>query len=68
MCKKAELNIIRLHDLRHSCASHLLSNANGISVSPIAVAKYLGHSVDMLLKTYAHMLPSGEEEIMNKFI
>ena len=65
--KKAELPKIRLHDLRHSCASHLLSNANGVSVSPIAVAKYLGHTVDMLLKTYAHMLPSGKEEIIKKF-
>lgn len=65
--KTAKLPMIRLHDLRHSCASHLLSNANGASVSPIAVAKYLGHNVDMLLKTYAHILPSGEEEIVKKF-
>ena len=43
-------------------ASHLLSNANGTGVSPIVVAKYLVHTVDMLLKTYAHMLPRGKEE------
>ena len=64
---KAELPEIRIHDLRHSCASHLLSNENGQAVSPVAVAKYLGHTVEMLLTTYAHILPNGEEEIVKKF-
>ena len=65
--KKAELPEIRIHDLRHSCASHLLSNENGQAISPVAVSKYLGHSVEMLLKTYAHILPNGETEIVKKF-
>lgn len=65
--KAADLPIIRIHDLRHSCASHLLSNADGVNLSPIAVAKYLGHTVEMLLKTYAHMLPNDDLRIANKF-
>ena len=66
MRKKVELSIIRLHDLRHSQVTYLAMQAIQ-SVSPIVVAKYLGHTVDMLLKTYAHMLPSGKEEIIKKF-
>lgn len=65
--RSANLPVIRIHDLRHSCASHLLSNENGNAVSPVAVAKYLGHTVETLLRTYAHILPNGETEIIRKF-
>lgn len=45
---------IRIHDLRHSCASLLISR--GVSI--VAVARRLGHSsVEETLNTYAHMLP-----------
>lgn len=63
----AELPDIRMHDLRHSCASFLLSSGTGKSLSPVIVAKYLGHTVEMLLSTYAHVLPNGENEIVEKF-
>ena len=65
--RKTDLPKIRIHDLRHSCASHLLSTENGKSISPVAVAKYLGHTVEVLLSTYAHMLPNAEMEIVEKF-
>ena len=49
---------IRVHDLRHSCASFLLSQ--GIDV--VTVSKRLGHSnVAQTLNTYAHVMPSSEQ-------
>lgn len=65
--EKADLPPIRIHDLRHSCASWLLSSENGAPVSPVIVANFLGHTVDMLLSTYAHCLPNSDEEILRKF-
>lgn len=54
----AGLPRIRVHDLRHSCASYLLSQ--GLDV--ITVSKRLGHAdVTTTLNTYAHLMPSSEE-------
>lgn len=53
----------RVYDLRHGCASLLLS----IGVSPTEVARRLGHSVQMLFTVYAHWL-SDEVEHANKLI
>ncbi|GCE18570.1 site-specific integrase [Dictyobacter kobayashii] len=56
---KAELPIIRFHDLRHSVASLLL--ASGIHVK--IVQELLGHSqVSITLDTYSHVLPSLQKE------
>lgn len=59
---KAELPRIRIHDLRHSCASLLISEGATI----IAVANRLGHSnIEQTLNTYSHMMPKDEENILN---
>lgn len=48
---------IRVHDLRHSCASLLISR--GVSI--VAVSKRLGHaSIEQTLQTYTHLLPDDE--------
>lgn len=53
---------IRVHDLRHSCASLLISR--GISI--VAVSRQLGHKdVEQTLNTYAHMLPDDTTAIYN---
>ena len=45
---------IRLHDLRHSCATLLLSR----NVNPKIVQELLGHAnIGMTLDTYSHILP-----------
>ena len=50
---------IRFHDLRHTAASLMLMNG----VSPIIVAKRLGHSkISMTLDVYGHLIP----EMQNK--
>ncbi len=55
---------IRIHDLRHSCASLLISR--GVSI--VAVARRLGHSsVEETLNTYAHMLPDDNRLSLDAF-
>jgi integrase len=48
---------LRFHDLRHSHGSLLL--AAGVSI-PVVAAR-LGHSPDVLLRTYAHAIETHEE-------
>ncbi len=61
--KKAGLPDIRFHELRHSAASFLLS----MGVHPKVVQEILGHStISMTLDTYSHVLPSMQQEAMDK--
>lgn len=54
LLKKAGLPPIRFHDLRHTCATLLLSKG----VHPKVVADVLGHaSVTITLDTYSHVMP-----------
>ncbi len=54
---KVGLDQVRLHDLRHSCASFLLA----AGASPRTVMKTLGHSqISLTMNTYAHVLPELE--------
>ena len=60
-CINAGVPIIRIHDLRHSNASLLISS--GVSI--VAVSKRLGHStVEQTLNTYSHMMPDDQTMIM----
>ncbi|WP_207957067.1 site-specific integrase [Rubrobacter tropicus] len=50
----AGLPVIRLHDLRHTCATLLLAG----NVNPKIVQEMLGHAtVAITLDTYSHVLP-----------
>lgn len=50
-----QLRRIRLHDLRHGCATLLLTQ----DVNPRVVMEMLGHSqISLTLNTYSHVLPS----------
>ena len=52
---------IRIHDLRHSCATYLISQ--GINI--VAVSKRLGHSsVEQTLNTYAHLFDADKEKML----
>lgn len=54
---------IRLHDLRHSCATLMLAQG----VSPRVVMDTLGHSqISLTLNTYSHVLPAMQEEAASK--
>jgi integrase len=56
--RRAGLDHIELKDLRHWAATHLV--ASGVDIKTIAGR--LGHSPQVLLKTYAHRLPARDEQ------
>jgi integrase len=57
--RKARLPMIRLHDLRHSCATLQLA----AGVQPKVVQENLGHAkVSTTLDLYAHVMPSTRRE------
>lgn len=55
---------IRLHDLRHSHASLLISK---LGAQPLQVAQRLGHErIQTTLGTYSHMYPNQARELANQ--
>lgn len=59
-CKKAGVPRIRVHDLRHSHASYLLSN--GVNI--VILSRRLGHEkVQTTLNIYCHIYPSSEDRL-----
>jgi integrase len=63
VCKIAKLSGVRIHDLRHSFASHLVSS--GISL-PI-IGKLLGHTQQQTTARYAHLADNPQREAANRF-
>jgi integrase len=59
LLKKAGLpHTVRFHDLRHTCATLLLSK----NVNPKVVSEMLGHAnVTVTLDTYSHVLPHMQD-------
>ena len=54
---------IRLYDLRHTCATLLLAGGTNAKI----VSERLGHaSIVMTLDTYAHVLPTMQEDAAKK--
>lgn len=61
--KEAGLPVIRLHDLRHSCASFLI---NQLRVPITSVSKYLGHeNPQITLSVYSHFYKEQLDNIAN---
>ncbi len=59
LLKHAGLPRMRFHDLRHTCATLLLTK----NVNPKVVSEMLGHaSIAITLDTYAHVLPNMQNE------
>ena len=57
--KRAGLSGITWHSLRHYHASTLLS----AGVSPALVAERLGHDIQTLMRTYAHVIRADDERV-----
>jgi integrase len=58
LLRRSGLPKIRFHDLRHTCATLLLSK----NVNPKVVSEMLGHaSIAITLDTYSHVLPNMQE-------
>ena len=63
LLKKAGLPDIRLHDLRHSAATLLLS----VGVHPKVVQEILGHSqISITMDVYSHVLPGMQHDAMSR--
>ena len=61
--KRAGLTWVRLHDLRHACATFLLLTG----ASPRTVMETLGHSqIALTMNTYAHVLPQVERDAIDQ--
>lgn len=61
--KKAGIREMRLHDIRHTYASLLLSNGE----SPVYVKEQLGHSgIDITVDIYGHLIPSSNRGAVNR--
>jgi integrase len=59
LLKHAGLPEIRFHDLRHTCATLLLTR----NVNPKIVSEMLGHaSIAITLDTYSHVLPNMRDQ------
>lgn len=58
LTKRAGLPVIRFHDCRHTAASIMLSHG----IPPVIVAGMLGHSLSILMTTYAHYIPGSQDE------
>ncbi len=53
------------HGLRHTAATHMVRHAADIG-EVRAAADLLGHSPDMLMKTYAHVMPESIRTLTDK--
>ena len=48
---------VRFHDLRHTCASHLVMGSWGVQLSLEEVREWLGHADVTTTQRYAHLAP-----------
>ena len=63
LLRRAGVRWVRLHDLRHTCASLLL--AQGVPAR--VVMETLGHSaIAVTMNTYSHVLPSLQREAADR--
>ncbi len=59
LLKRAGLPPVRFHDLRHTCATLLLTR----NVNPKIVSEMLGHAtIAITLDTYSHVLPNMRDQ------
>jgi integrase len=65
LVKKAGVPRLTSHGLRHTAATHMVRHASDIGEIR-AAADILGHSPDMLMRTYAHALPESVRTVTDK--
>ncbi|MFB5068322.1 MAG: site-specific integrase [Aerococcus sanguinicola] len=60
LAKHAGVKKIRIHDLRHSHASHLIN----LGVNALTIQERLGHkNIETTLNTYSHLYPTKQAEV-----
>lgn len=63
----AELPRLTSHGLRHTAATHMVQGARDVGELR-AIADLLGHSPEMLMNTYAHVLPQSQTAVVDRII
>ena len=63
-CNIAKVKLIRLHDLRHSFVSMMISLGGSIPI----VADLISDSIEVVSKTYAHLYMSDKEKLISKIL
>lgn len=59
-CEVSGVRKIKVHELRHSHASHLIE----LGVSPLTISERLGHEdIKTTLNTYSHLYPNKQSEV-----
>jgi integrase len=62
-CGRAEVPVVRLHDLRHTCVTLLLS----LGVPPRVVMEIVGHSaLEMTMNVYGHVALDDQREALDR--
>lgn len=62
-CRDAEVPTVRLHDLRHTCVSMLLT----LGVNPRVVMEIVGHTAsEMTMNVYAHVAVDEQRSALDK--
>lgn len=65
LVKRAGVPRLTSHGLRHTAATHMVRQAKDLGELR-AVADILGHSPDMLMRTYAHALPDSLRAVSDR--
>jgi integrase len=63
VCRQAGLSSLRIHDLRHTYASHLVSGGGDLYV----VGKLLGHTQAQTTRRYAHLADNPLRQLATEF-
>jgi len=63
LLEKAELRRIRIHDLRHTYASHLIAQGESLAY----VKEQMGHhSIQVTVDIYGHLVPGGNKAAVDR--
>lgn len=58
---------IRIHDLRHSSVSYMISTGYNQISTIYVIANRIGDSVEQIYKTYGHLFPNKAMEMVDKW-